>query len=504
MLRFKKEYMLLGGLWFGCGKPDPNLFLEPLYKELKTLKKGVYFNVFGHVRHVLVKAGLLAGTGDSPARAVFLCHKFFNGLYGCLKCLSRGEKSERTSMHFVYPFEENLVLRTEVNYLEHLAELRRLRVTRPAITDSFGIKGPTILKNMLISSLVRSTAIDVMHCVFQGVMKTFMELWFMEKFKDEAYSLFARKDVVSDLLLSIKPPYSLPIFYLVMEQVYFNHFKLLYLGVCLLCKHSVTEADLLLSQSLLDKFVQRYEELYGMSKMVYNVHILRHLPGVVKETGPLFTTSCFTYENLNGVLKYIVHGTQYVGLQVQNNFELITNVNVMLGNLQPSNFKDFCIEMASNKLRVRVVEELGNGLFILGPVVLEGNVSYFRKLKVNADIYVSHSVNATRKKDSSFVKYYFNEHIHYGIVHIFVKLTTCACLGICLCAGECFALIQRLDCKLPFQTLFPNEIISTVSKYTVSNIVDKVPVSAISSQCVNVIVNDSCYVTPVVNAYFFQ
>ncbi len=130
-LRFKKQYVLLGGLWFGNCKPDPNLFLKPLYDELKLLQEGFLFNVLGYVEPILYKVGLLAGTLDAPAKALFMGLKNFNGLFGCPKCLSRGEKSVRTGNVFVHPFSEDLTLRTEVMYLEDLAELRRLRTNNP-------------------------------------------------------------------------------------------------------------------------------------------------------------------------------------------------------------------------------------------------------------------------------------------------------------------------------------------------------------------------------------
>ena len=100
----------------------------------------------------------------------------------------------------------------------------------------------------------------------------------------------------------------------VIEQVYFNHFKLLYLGISLLCQNSVSAADIALSQTLLDEYVKQYEQLYGLRHMSFNVHLLRHLPKVVEELGPLWITTCFMFEDLNGSLKHLVHGTQYAAL----------------------------------------------------------------------------------------------------------------------------------------------------------------------------------------------
>ncbi|KAE8738612.1 hypothetical protein FOCC_FOCC015906 [Frankliniella occidentalis] len=162
-LRFKKQFVLLGGLWFGAGKPDPNLFLKPLYDELCALKNGVLFKIAGLVEPLLYKIGMLAGTLDAPAKAVFL----------------------------------------EANYLGDLDELRRLRENNENVRDVRGILGPTILKNMILTSLMPSTSVDIMHTLFQGVFKTLvMQLWFQESLNED-FNVSARNDVLANLKLSV-------------------------------------------------------------------------------------------------------------------------------------------------------------------------------------------------------------------------------------------------------------------------------------------------------------
>ena len=43
--------------------------------------------------------------------------------------------------------------------------------------------------------------------------------------------------------------------------------------------------------------------------MTMKVHELRHITLFVKASGPLWVVSCFPYENANGHLKGLVHGT---------------------------------------------------------------------------------------------------------------------------------------------------------------------------------------------------
>ena len=169
--------------------------------------------------------------------------------------------------------------------------------------------------------------------------------------------------------------YSLPILSVVMEQVYFNHFKLLYLGISLLCQNSVSAADIALSQSLLDEYVKQYQNLYGMRHMSFNVHLLRHLPKVVEELGPLWTTTCFMFEDLNGSLKHLAHGTQYAGVQVLSNFELLTRLPVIINeDLKPGKIKTFRQKMCSRFSLLRL-QSVSKNVSIVGSLMK--NVSLF-------------------------------------------------------------------------------------------------------------------------------
>ncbi|KAK0156882.1 hypothetical protein PV328_012166, partial [Microctonus aethiopoides] len=46
---------------------------------------------------------------------------------------------------------------------------------------------------------------------------------------------------------------------------------------------------------------------------------------VVEDLGPLWTTSCFPFEDLLGKMVDYVHGTRYVGLQIHTKFDELVN-----------------------------------------------------------------------------------------------------------------------------------------------------------------------------------
>lgn len=66
------------------------------------------------------------------------------------------------------------------------------------------------------------------------------------------------------------------------------------------------------SQALLCQVKSLYDPRYE----TYNVHCLLHLADRVFDLGPLWTHSCFCYEDFNGELRSCFHGTQSVEYQI--------------------------------------------------------------------------------------------------------------------------------------------------------------------------------------------
>ena len=56
--------------------------------------------------------------------------------------------------------------------------------------------------------------------------------------------------------------------------------------------------------------------LSGKQFQTFNVHQLLHLPEVVRDLGPLWSNSCFPFEDYNGDLRDLFHGTKNVDGQV--------------------------------------------------------------------------------------------------------------------------------------------------------------------------------------------
>ena len=89
-------------------------------------------------------------------------------------------------------------------------------------------------------------------------------------------------------------------------------------AIYILLKHSISSNDLTKAAKLLKHFCIRIEELYGSRYETYNVHCLLHLVDRVKDLGPLWTHSCFCFEDFNGELRHFFHGTQHIEMPTVN------------------------------------------------------------------------------------------------------------------------------------------------------------------------------------------
>lgn len=50
--------------------------------------------------------------------------------------------------------------------------------------------------------------------------------------------------------------------------------------------------------------------------MTINIHQLLHLSDNVRDLGPLYTHSCFSFEDKNGFISKQIHGTQFIDSQI--------------------------------------------------------------------------------------------------------------------------------------------------------------------------------------------
>ena len=134
--------------------------------------------------------------------------------------------------------------------------------------------------------------------------------------------------------------YSLPILHDILPINYWNHYALLVISIHTLLQQSISEIQIHCCEEMIRKFCHQFEDLYGRRYMTLNVHSLLHLTDCVRELGPLWVYSCFYFENQNGILKSLVHGTQQVDKQILSSFSYQKNLLAAAEELIPETYKE--------------------------------------------------------------------------------------------------------------------------------------------------------------------
>lgn len=291
-----------------------------------------------------------------------------------------------------------------------------------------------------------------MHNVFLGVQKKLMTLWFDSEYNSYSFSLHPFIGIINSRIKNIKLPsfvpriprkvedyghwkanelklfllvYSLAMLKDLMQEQYFNHHMLLVQSISLLNSSSVSENMIKESRRLLNEYVKQFEVLYGKKHLTCNLHLLRHLADEVIKFGPLWTVTCFIFENLNGILKSFVHGTRYAELQIYSSVKTYLCMPILKQKiLQPNTevFK-FCQKIEKSGVFKYKLKPLGEKIFAIGafknikilPVdklnILKNYVQIpeqskfyvFTKLLKNT-IYIETESYSKKKKDKLFLR----------------------------------------------------------------------------------------------------
>lgn len=270
-------------------------------------------------RPLRVQGHVICGTCDLPAKAIFLNMLQLNGQCGCCKCEVEVEREDNTP---IYNYQNPLPIRSQATtdiYAEQAQSLRRSRALRrqalqPHESHVKGVKGPSPISRFQ-RHYIRTTAIDVIHCVFLGIVKLLINLWFSPKYTENKWSFSRYVRFVDEMIRAMTPPelitryprtisdhlkfwkvhefkawffyYSLPILQKVMTVEnggleYFTHYQLLVNAISLLSQSSVSEEMIDSADQMLNNFVKKFPELYDKKFMTANLHLLLHLAANTK------------------------------------------------------------------------------------------------------------------------------------------------------------------------------------------------------------------------------
>ena len=110
--------------------------------------------------------------------------------------------------------------------------------------------------------------------------------------------------------------YSLPVLHGLLPDKYFEHYFYFVRAIYLLLQDTISEAQLTTAEQLLQQFCRTFLNLYQEWYKTLNVLQLPHLVDNVRGLGPLYTHSCFSFENKNGFILRLIHGTQFIDSQI--------------------------------------------------------------------------------------------------------------------------------------------------------------------------------------------
>ena len=400
-IRFNRKYIILASVWYGPSKPDTNILLKPTLSKLNLLHT-IGTTIDGRKT---MKSKLLLCVFDLPARAMAVNMKQFNGYYGCLKCLDKGEHIN--NRHLYLPTEPH-TKRTMAMMILYAAKALVKGVS------IYGVKGPSVLSEHI--DIVIHVVIDYMHCVLLGVVKQLLDMWLDSSNSSYDYYIGPSKaKIVIEYLLNLKPPdnfriharslferahwkaseyrawllyYSLPILVTILPGDYVHHYALLVCSMHVLLNDVITVEDLKFSKKALNAFYELLPTLYSQHACSANMHALIHLPQCVAQWGPLWGFSMFGHESYHSNLKRKIHGTRNVLPQIcrfmkldylHDSFTPLPNSDIIVGK---------CKQTVLLPDEIKAFEKIG--IEVTGPVVK------FKGLKRLYDVIHSYKHKAVK------------------------------------------------------------------------------------------------------------
>ena len=377
-LRFKVP--ILAGIWCSAGPVPMSLYFDSFVTELGKLKtQGITWLHGGS--EIVSQVFAVCACPDTLGRSSLQNLIRFNGFYGCSWCLHPGR--------FLFNQVRYPTLDTESTpRLDESLRADAVRALRSGATVN-GVKGPSCLFNLPHFDLVLGFVPDYMHCVCLGVVKMMTEMWLSSKNHAEQFYIGQKRhlSVISSRLATIKPPnaitrlprpitvrkdwkasewrawllfYCTPSLTGILEKRYLVHFSLLSSAVYLLLQDSVTGDDISKADAMLFEFVVTCEILYGQKAMTSNVHQLLHLAESVRCWGPLWAHSAFPFEDWNGRLVKLAHGTRSVAHQILERFSMLQAIEAIRESVEVSPHGNaFCTNALGRKQRNSGVTSCG-------------------------------------------------------------------------------------------------------------------------------------------------
>ena len=175
------------------------------------------------------KAFLICLTADLPAKSALLNMNQFNGDFSCIEWMAKGSnyRTEKGGNIHVFPYDATAATSSPAGFTgEGPTVYGPTRNSGSSVEDAqnavttgkpvHGIKGSSFLMFHDSFDYVRSSCVDYMHCVLQGMTKLLLGLWFSVNNAKELFSLSSCVDIVNKKLLYQTSPLFWKAFYTIL------------------------------------------------------------------------------------------------------------------------------------------------------------------------------------------------------------------------------------------------------------------------------------------------
>lgn len=166
--------MLLAGLYVGPKDPNQMVFLQSFVKEVNKLSSEDFSWIY-EGKEAVSKVIPLCAVTDSVARWQLLNMQSFHAFCGCtFCCLITYEKQEKTgprSRCFNVLSERADERTIKSTYQDAKKAYERRDEPRIHKRHYKGVKGPSVLMNLLYFYLIWGFVVDYMHAILLGVVK---------------------------------------------------------------------------------------------------------------------------------------------------------------------------------------------------------------------------------------------------------------------------------------------------------------------------------------------
>ena len=513
----RKNNICVPCLWFGESKPNIQTLLVPFVKQLQELEShGITWG-----DGCISKVHALVCSADSVARPLLQNKKQFNGIYGCDFCYHRGGGS--------YPYvSPEPRLRTEV---EHFDNAMNATPQQPIM----GVKGPSQLMKLDKFQMVRGFVPEYQHSVCRGVTRQLTSLWLDSTNHQHGWYIGTKTEQIDKVLKKISPPteitrvprsmrerkfwkasewrsfllfYALPVLNGILPRKYWNHLFLLVFAVYHLLQEMIRDAEVVIAEQALKKFVREFQGLYGTANVSFNVHLMTHLAASVRNWGPLWATSTFSFESFNGTLLTYFNGTTHVPVQIMKRYlreKSLTKKGATVMQNANEDVKDLFSELQGRKCSTDKSVQISAHVRVFGKSVqtdvsvlhmlaiddLLGvrvkQASYYNRFIVNGILYHSDTNSRLQKRINSVVE------LQNGTLVTIVGLVVSGATH-CVLVKELVKSGRKLcrDTTLNIASSFVYE----VSK---CNIVYAIHPESLARKCVMVESREKVYVIPLPN-----